>query len=86
MQLLYINAGFDENVLETKIYESIEEFVEHRIGIAYNIKDLEILSEDSDNVDEIFVLELLKEGSHEGEWSTEEVWFIEDGKLYQGLE
>ena len=86
MQLLYINADFCANVLETKIYESIEDFVEYRIGIAYNIKDLEILSEDSDNVDEIFVLNLLKEGSHEGEWSTEEVWVIKDGKLCQGLE
>mgnify|MGYP003595873994 CR=1 FL=1 len=37
MQLLYINADFDENGLETKIYESVESFVQARIGIrVYN--------------------------------------------------
>lgn len=86
MQLLYINSDFDEHELETKVYTSVEDFVKDRIGVAYNIKDLEILAEDIDNTDEIFVLELLNTGSHEGEWSTEEVWTIEDGKLYQGLE
>lgn len=85
MQILYINADFDEHELETKVYSSIEDFVKDRIGIAYNITDLEILAEDSDNMDEIFVLELLKTGSHEGEWSTEEVWLPEDGKFKQGI-
>ena len=56
MEILYINADYDENGLETKLYANIEDFVLDRIGIAYNIKDLEILKEDSDNVDEIFVL------------------------------
>lgn len=85
MQLLYINADFDENGLETKIYDSIESFVEDRIGFAYSILELEVLAEDEDNVDEVFALDLLKNGSHEGEWSTEEVWLIEDGKFKQGI-
>jgi len=85
MQLLYINADFDENGLETKIYDSIESFVEDRIGIAYSVLELEVLAEDEDDVDVVFVLDLLKTGSHEGEWSTEEVWLIEDGKFKQGI-
>lgn len=86
MQLLYINANFDENGLETKVYDSIESFVEDRIGIAYSVLELEVLAEvGEDNVDEVFVLDLLKTGSHEGEWSTEEVWLIEDGKFKQGI-
>lgn len=85
MQLLYINADFDENGLETKIYDSIESFVEDRIGIAYSVLELEVLAEDEDNADEVFVLDLLKNGSYEGEWSTEEVWLIEDGKFKQGI-
>lgn len=85
MQLLYINADFDENGLETKIYDSIESFVEDRIGITYSVLELEVLVEDENNADEVFVLDLLKNGSHEGEWSTEEVWLIEDGKFKQGI-
>lgn len=85
MQLLYINANFDENGLETKIYDSIESFVEDRIGIAYSVLELEVLAVGEDNGDEVFVLDLLKTGSHEGEWSTEEVWLIEDGKFKQGI-
>ena len=41
MQLLYINADFDENGLETKIYDSIESFVQARIGIAYSLLELD---------------------------------------------
>ena len=41
MQLLYINADFDENRLGTKIYDSIESFVKDRIGIAYNLLELD---------------------------------------------
>lgn len=87
MQLLYINADFDENGLETKIYESIESFVQDRIGIAYSLLELEAFAseEDEEYSDEVFVLNLLKSGSHEGEWSTEEVWLIEDGKFTQGI-
>jgi len=85
MQLLYINSDFDEHELETKVYTSIEDFVKDRIGIAYNITDLEVLAEDRDNMDEIFVLELIKTGSHEGQWSTEEVWLLENGKFKQGI-
>ena len=90
MQLLYINADFDENGLETKIYESIESFVQDRIGIAYSLLELEAFAseddEDEEYLDEVFVLNLLKSGSHEGEWSTEEVWLIEDGKFTQGIQ
>ena len=61
-----------------------------RIGIAYSLLELESFAseedEDEECLDEVFVLNLLKSGSHEGEWSTEEVWIIEDGRLYQGLE
>ena len=89
MQLLYINADFDENGLETKIYDSIESFVKGRIGIAYSLLELEAFAkeddEDEEYIDEVFVLNLLKNGSHEGEWSTEEVWLIEDGKFTQGI-
>ena len=85
MQLLYINSDFDEHELETKVYTSIEDFVKDRVGIAYNITDLEVLAEDRDNMDEIFVLELIKTGSHEGQWSTEEVWLLENGKFKQGI-
>jgi len=85
MQLLYINADFDDNGLETEIYDSIESFVEDRIGIAYSLIELEVLSEDEDDVDVVFVLDLLKTGLHEGEWGTEEVWFIENGKFKQGI-
>ena len=66
MQLLYINADFDENGLETKIYESIESFVQARIGIAYSLLELEAFSteddEDEEYLDEVFVLNLLKKG------------------------
>lgn len=89
MQLLYINADFDENGLETKIYDSIESFVQDRIGIAYSLLELEAFAneddEDEEYLVEVFVLNLLKNGSHEGEWSTEEVWLIEDGKFKQGI-
>ena len=89
MQLLYINADFDENGLETKIYDSIESFVQDRIGIAYSVLELEAFSTEDDEYEEylveVFVLNLLKNGSHEGEWSTEEVWLIEDGKFKQGI-
>ena len=90
MQLLYINADFDENGLETKVYDSIESFVQDRIGIAYSLLELEAFAseedEDEEYLDEVFVLNLLKSGSHEGEWSTEEVWLIEDGKFSQGIQ
>ena len=89
MQLLYINADFDENGLETKIYDSIESFVQDRVGITYGLLELESFAneedEDEEYFDEVFVLNLLKNGLHEGEWSTEEVWSIEDGKLKQGI-
>ena len=89
MQLLYINADFDENGLETKIYDSIESFVKGRIGIAYSLLELEVFAkeddEDEEYLDEVFVLNLLKSGSHEGEWSTEEVWLLEDDKFKQGI-
>lgn len=87
MQILYINADFDEHGLETKVYDSIESFVEDRIGIAYSISELEVLAEKSEDEygDEIFILNLLKDGCYEGEWSTEEVWVIKDGKLKQGV-
>ena len=89
MQLLYINADFDYNGLKTKIYDSIESFVKGRIGIAYSLLELEAFAkeddEDEEYLDEVFVLNLLKNGSHEGEWSTEEVWLIEDGKFTQGI-
>ena len=89
MQLLYINADFYYNGLKTKIYDSIESFVKGRIGIAYSLLELEAFAkeddEDEEYLDEVFVLNLLKSGSHEGEWSTEEVWLIEDGKFKQGI-
>ena len=89
MQLLYINADFDENGLETKIYDSIESFVQDRIGIAYSLLELEAFAseedEDEEYLDEVFVLNLLKNGSHEGEWSTEEVWLIEDGGQFRNF-
>ena len=89
MQLLYINADFDENGLETKIYDNIESFVQDRIGIAYSLLELEAFSTEDDKdeeyLDEVFVLNLLKRGLHEGEWSTEEVWLIEDSKVKQGI-
>ena len=87
MQLLYINADFDENGLETKIYDSIESFVQDRIGIAYSLLELEAFASEEyeEYLDEVFVLNLLKNGSHEDWWSTEEVWLIEDGKFKQGI-
>lgn len=85
MQILYINADFDEHGLETKVYDSVESFVEDRIGIAYSFLELEVLAEDEDDVDVVFVLNLLKDGCYVGEWSTEEVWVIKDGKLEQGV-
>ena len=87
MQLLYINADFDEHGLETKIYDSVESFVQDRIGIAYSLLNLESFAneEGEEYSDELFVLNLLKSGLHEGEWSTEEVWLIEDGKFKQGI-
>ena len=87
MQLLYINSDFDENELQTQIYNSIEDFVKDRIGIVYNLETLRELSEDGEEEypDEVFVLELLLSGFHEGEWSTEEVWVIKDGNFKQGL-
>jgi hypothetical protein len=89
MQLLYINADFDEKGLETKIYDNIESFVQDRIGIAYSLLELEAFANEDDEyeeyLDEAFVLNLLKNGSHESEWSTEEVWLIEDGKFTQGI-
>ena len=89
MQLLYINADFDDHGLGTKIYESIESFVQDRIGISYSLLELEAIAsendEDEEYLDEVFVLNLLKSGLHEGEWSTEEVWLIEDGKFKQGV-
>ena len=89
MQLLYINADFDYYGLKTKIYDSIESFVQDRIGIAYSLLELEAFAkeddEDEEYLYEVFVLNLLKNGSHEGEWSTEEVWLIEDGKFTQGI-
>lgn len=87
MQLLYINADFDEHGLETKIYESVESLVRDRIGVDYTLSEIRKLAQYPDeNPDEAFMLDLLLYGVHESEWSTEEVWFIEDGKLYQGLE
>ena len=84
MQLLYINADFDENGLESKIYESIEFFVEDRIGIGYTLSELrELAKEPDENPDEAFVLDLLLSGSHEGEWSNEEVWIIKDGNYFK---
>lgn len=86
MQILYINSDFDEHELETKLYTSIEDFVKDRIGIAYDTDQLKELSEEPDeNLDEAFVLELILSGYHVGEWSTEEVRFIKDGKFRQGL-
>ena len=84
MKLLYINADFDENGLETKIYNSIESFVEDRIGIAYNLEQLKELAEE-DEPDEKYILDLILSGSCEGEWSTEEVWFIKGDSFRQGL-
>lgn len=87
MQLLYIDSDFDENELKTRVYESVEFFVEDRIGIGYTLSELrELAQEPDENPDEAFVLDLLLSGSHEGEWSTEEVWVIKDGELIQGLE
>lgn len=83
MKLLYINADFDEHGLETKIYNSIESFVEDRIGIAYNLEQLKELAEDEP--DEKYILDLILSGSCEGEWSTEEVWFIKGDSFRQGL-
>ena len=83
MKLLYINADFDEHGLETKIYNSIESFVEGRIGIAYNLEQLKELAEDEP--DEKHILDLILSGSCEGEWSTEEVWFIKGDSFRQGL-
>ena len=84
MKLLYINADFDENGLETKIYNSIESFVEDRIGIAYNLEQLKELAEE-DEPDEKYILDLILSGSYEGEWTTEEVWFIKGDSFRQGL-
>ena len=84
MKLLYINADFDENGLETKIYNSIESFVEDRIRIAYNLEQLKELAEE-DEPDEKYILDLILSGSYEGEWSTEEVWFIKGDSFRQGL-
>ncbi len=84
MKLLYINADFDEHGLETKIYNSIESFVEDRIGIAYNLEQLKELAQE-DEPDEKFILDLILSGSYEGEWSTEEVWFIKGDSFRQGL-
>ena len=85
MQILYICSDFDEHELETKVYSSVESFVEDRIGIAYNITQLEEVSEDCDNVDERFILQLLREGSVVGEWHTEEVWVISGDQFVQGI-
>ena len=84
MKLLYINADFDENGLETKIYDSIESFVEGRIGIAYNLEQLKELAQE-DEPDEKYILDLILSGSYVGEWSTEEVWFIKGDSFRQGL-
>ena len=84
MKLLYINADFDEHGLETKIYNSIESFVEGRIGIAYNLEQLKELAEE-DEPDEKYILDLILSGSYVGEWSTEEVWFIKGDSFRQGL-
>lgn len=85
MQILYICSDFDEHELETKVYSSVERFVEDRIGIAYSITQLEEISEDCNNVDERFVLQLLREGSVVGEWHTEEVWVISGDQFVQGI-
>lgn len=84
MKLLYINADFDEHGLETKIYNSIESFVEGRIGIAYSLEQLKELAQE-DEPDEKYILDLILSGSCEGEWSTEEVWFIKGDSFRQGL-
>lgn len=86
MKILYINADFDEHGLETKMYETIESLVRDRIGIGYSLEKLKTLAQEpEENPDEVFVLELLLSGQHEGEWSTEEVWIIQDGVFKQGL-
>lgn len=86
MQLLYINADFDEHGLETKIYESVESLVRDRIGVDYTLSEIRKLAQYPDeNPDEAFMLNLLLSGVHEGEWSTEEVWLIEDDKFKQGI-
>ncbi|MEG2707112.1 MAG: hypothetical protein RR959_07200 [Erysipelotrichaceae bacterium] len=86
MKILYINADFDEHGLETKMYETVESFVRGRIGIRYSLEELKTLAQEpEENPDEVFVLELLLSGQHEGEWSTEEVWTIQDGVFKQGL-
>lgn len=86
MEILYINADFDEHELETKRYTSLEEFTCDRIGINYSLTELREMADDPEGYpDEAFIYELITSGCYVGEWSTEEVWFIKDGKFSQGL-
>lgn len=40
MEILYINADFDEHELETKRYTSLEEFTCDLIGVNYSLTEL----------------------------------------------
>lgn len=85
-QILHVHSDFDEHELHTEIYDSLENFILNRTCVAYTLNELKLVDfEDQDYGDEEYCYNLIKDGEHIGEWSTDELWFVIDGKLQKGL-
>jgi hypothetical protein len=86
MQILHVHSDFDEHELHTEVYTSLQEFIHDWVGVNYTYDELQKLDlDDEDYVSEKYCYELIRNGEHIGEWSTDEFWVVLDGKLQQGM-
>lgn len=83
---LHIRADFDENDLTSKLYGTLDEFVEHRSDqftlfseLEQYIKDCENEEEDPEYCEE-YLYKLIVDGYNSGEWDSEEFYEIVDSK------
>lgn len=87
MTVVYIRADHDENGLETKMFEDLDEFVQEMVGWQSYRQFKDDCEDDFDDElcegDKHF-LELIKKGHHEGEWDDEELYILE-GKMTMGV-
>lgn len=79
MKYVYIRADHDENGLETKFYDSLDEFVNEMTGWSTFESMKEAIQCDDEELDgnEGQVLRLITKGHSENEWDDEEFYTLE---------
>lgn len=87
---LHVRADFDEKVLHSKIYDTIDDYIEDNLDGFSNYAELEqYINECKQDGEEPeyhpkYVYDLINSGSGEGEWDEEAFYEIK-GSITEGI-